>query len=205
MRAPTSWSLPAAPDRGKAKAGPDSLMASNHMPLRPGASSGRITSGIAGGIAGGLLFGALLLTSAVAQPDPDAPTVGASAVELLGTNSIAVLWLAHMAMSVFLGIVFAMIVTPESLRSSMLLGIVYGALLWLATYMIALRTLTGAAFAFDAAAAYALIGHLLYGAGLGLVYVAFHRLEVREAILSDKDRWRRWGRRERDYERGRPR
>lgn len=183
--------------------GPTSSMATNRMPLRPGLTVGRVTSGLAGGVAGGLLFGALLLTTAVMAPDPDEPSVGASAVEFLGTSSIVVLWLAHMTMSCILGVLFAVIVPPDSLRTGALLGIAYGAALWLVTYMVALRALTGAPFAFDAAAAYALIGHLLYGAGLGLVYVAFHRLEVREAILSESTRMQRWGRRERD--RGRTR
>lgn len=162
--------------------------------FRPAFSVGRISAGVAGGIAGGLLFGILLLTTAIFEPGPG---VGASAVELLGTNSVVVLWGAHMAMSIVLGVLFAILVPPDSLRTASLMGMLYATGLWLVTYMLVLRGLTDAPFAFDAAAAYALIGHLAYGLGLGLVYVAFHRMEVTEALSSDDERVRRWGRRER--------
>jgi hypothetical protein len=46
---------------------------------------------------------------------------------------------------------------------------------------------------FDAGAAFALIGHLVYGLGLGIVYVAFHNLEVREALDASSEKWRAWG------------
>lgn len=172
-------------------------------PIRPSLSMGRITSGIIGGLAGGLLFGTLLLTDAVmATPRFQDEALGASVAELLGTTSVVRIWAAHSVMSALFGAIFSMLIVPNSYRSNVLWALGYGVVLWLVADLFVLRTLTGEPFAFDAGAAVALIGHLLYGLGLGLVYVAFHDLEIREADRTESERWRRWGRREREETEG---
>lgn len=168
-------------------------------PIRPQATMGRLTSGLAAGLVGGLLFGVMLLSSAVAaEPDLEGRGLGANVARLIGSTNPGLIWAVHSVMSGVFGLVFSLFIVPNSFRSNILFGLLYGAALWAVGYLFVLRTLLGLPPAFDAAAAYTLIGHLLFGLGLGATYVAFHNLEIREALDAQSEKWRVWGRNERE-------
>lgn len=172
--------------------------------VRPGLTLGRLTSGLVAGAAGGLAFGALMLANFTINREVGRTGMVALTRQLLGSDSVAVLWAVHMAVSMLLGALFAAIVAPRSYRSSILFALSYGALAWLVGATVALRALVGAPIDLDAGAVFSLVGHLVYGLVLGAAYVAFHDLEVREALDSASPRWRAWGDHERDV-RDRPR
>lgn len=165
-------------------------------PLRPGASLGRLTSGLVAGAAGGLAFGVLMLANFTIHSQIGRTGMLQLVQQFLGTDSAATVWAVHMTTSILLGVLFSVLVVPQSYRSSILWALGYVLVAGFVGSQVALRTLTGHPVVFDAGAAFALIGHLAYGLVLGLVYVAFHNLEVREALDASSEKWRAWGSRE---------
>ena len=170
-------------------------------PLIPGLTLGRITSGIFAGLAGGMVFGLLMLTSFVAvSADITETGMGPLLTELLGQKQITIVWFVHMLASAAFGVIFSVFIAPHSYRSSIIWALGYATVLWALAAMWILRRLTGTPVLFDGAAAYSLIGHLLFGLTLGIVYVAFHELEVREALDAKTPKWHAWGEHEREID-----
>lgn len=168
-------------------------------PVRPAVTLGRVTSGIIGGLVGGLFFGALLLTGAVlADPGLEGQGLGANVASVLGTQGVVTIWAMHSVMSMAFGAIFSMFIVPNSYRSNILWALAYSVALWFFVSLLTLRALTGQPIALDAQAILALVGHLLYGLGLGVIYVAFHDLEIREALDTQSEKWRAWGRQEQE-------
>lgn len=167
-------------------------------PVIPALTLGRVTSGAFAGLIGGLFFGVLMLTDYVASGTLEDRGMLAPVSEVLGTTDAAVVWLVHALVSLAMGIVFSLAIAAHSYRSSLLWALGYGVLLWGVGGVYLLRTLTDQPIGFDSAAAFSLIGHLLYGLGLGLFYVGFHNLEIREALDAESEKWRAWGKRERE-------
>lgn len=165
-------------------------------PFRPGLSLGRFTSGLVAGAAGGLAFGVLMLANFTINAEIGRTGMLQLVTQFLGTDSAATVWAVHMTTSILLGLLFAALVVPQSYRSSILWALGYILIAGFVGSQLILRTLTGHPIVFDAGAAFALIGHLVYGLILGLVYVGFHNLEVREALDASSDKWRAWGDRE---------
>lgn len=164
---------------------------------RPRFGFGRLFSGAVAGATGGALFGLLLMTGFIADASEVSDGILVPAVaQVIGTSSVIAVWAAHVVLSVLLGALFGALVAPRSLRTSMLLGMAYGLLLWAVGAFWLLRTLTGAPLAFDAGAAITLLGHLLFGFTLGAAYVVFHRALVRESVDSPNARWHAWGERQ---------
>lgn len=166
-------------------------------PLRPGISLGRLTSGAVGGAAGGLAFGTLMLANFTINRQLGGTGMIPQLQDFLGTTSVAVTWSVHVATSVLLGVVFSLFIRPQSYRSSILWALGYSMVVGFVLSQVVLRWLAGVPFdPFDASAIFALVGHLVYGFTLGLVYVSFHNLEVREAMDASSEKWRAWGDRE---------
>jgi hypothetical protein len=166
-------------------------------PLRPGLSLGRVTSGLIGGAAGGLAFGTLMLANFTINRQLGGSGMIPQMQELLGTSSPALVWGVHMGTSVMLGLIFSFFIAPQSYRSSILWAVGYSLVVGFVLSQVILRQLTGTPFdPFDAGAVFAFVGHLVYGFVLGVVYVSFHNLEVREAMDASSDKWRAWGDRE---------
>ena len=165
-------------------------------PLRPGLSLGRLTSGLVAGAAGGLAFGVMMLANFTIHAQIGRTGMLQLVQDFLGTDSATMVWAVHMTTSILLGILFSLLIVPQSYRSSILWALGYILVAGFVGSQLILRTLTGNPIVFDAGAAFALIGHLVYGLVLGLVYVSFHNLEVREALDASSDKWRAWGNRE---------
>lgn len=168
-------------------------------PFRPGISLGRLSSGAAGGAVGGILFGVLMLANFTVNEQTGRTGMAELVRDTLGTQSVMAVWGVHMVTSVALGLVFSLFILPRSYRSSVLWALGYVMVAGFVGSQLILRWLAGAPIdPFDASAAFALVGHLVYGLGLGVVYVAFHELEITQALDAQAEKWRAWGRHERE-------
>lgn len=131
----------------------------------------RWVAGAIGGFAGGVLFGILLQMMGMM------PTIGM----LVGVESAVVGWLVHLVLSVAFGLVFAATMMQSSLdraarrvvpSTAMALG--YGVVLWIVAAGIVMPLWLGAVAGLAAPVPYltlpSLVGHLVYGIGLGVAY-----------------------------------
>lgn len=130
----------------------------------------RVVHGIAGGLAGGVVFGLLMQMMGMI------PMVA----QLVGSSSPAVGWIVHLAISSFIGATFALLFAElaRTLLSSALYGMGYGALWWVVGALILMPARLGMpVFELNTTAWQSLMGHLIYGLVLGVV---FNRLARRE-------------------------
>ncbi len=132
----------------------------------------RLRAGVAGGLAGGLVFGALMHTMGMM------PMVAM----LIGSQSIAVGWIVHLAISVFVGGTFALVTAGKTLSrgGSALAGTGYGALWWVLGPLLIMPARLGMKLlAVSSMTMQSLAGHLMYGLVLGLVFAAVGRRPAR--------------------------
>jgi hypothetical protein len=169
-------------------------------PVRPGISLGRVTSGAVAGAVGGMAFGVIMLANFTINEQTGRTGMVELVEAFLGTENVLVVWAVHMFTSIALGIAFSLFILPQSYRSSILWSLGFIMVAGFLGSQIVLRVLlVGEPLdPFDAGAIFALVGHLVYGLFLGIVYVAFHHLEIREALDAQSEKWRAWGQRERD-------
>ncbi|MEW2382611.1 hypothetical protein AB0873_11075 [Micromonospora sp. NPDC047707] len=125
----------------------------------------RLVAGISGGLAGGIVFGILMQTWGMM------PMVAM----LVDSESITVGWLVHLANSALFGAIFAALfgrwaATPATSAG---LGLLYGALWWVLGALLIMPAWLGMnemIFQVNADAWRSLLGHLIYGLLLGVVY-----------------------------------
>ena len=130
----------------------------------------RAVYGIVGGLVGGIVFGVLMqmmdMIGMVAQ--------------LVGSSSTAVGWLVHLGISAFAGAVFAVLLgslAPTVLPASVT-GMAYGVVWWVVgALLIEPAQLGMPVFELNATAWQSLMGHLLFGLVLGVVFSLFVRRE----------------------------
>ncbi|GAA1210315.1 hypothetical protein [Rhodoglobus aureus] len=125
----------------------------------------RVVAGVIGGVAGGIVFGMLMAMMGTL------PTLAM----MVGSQSPIVGFLVHMMISIVFGIGLTVLFGSRLLTGyirGLVVGMVYGAIWWvLGPLMIMPMMLGGALFAINAGALLSLMGHLIYGAILGLVAV----------------------------------
>jgi hypothetical protein len=123
----------------------------------------RIAAGVAGGLAGGVVFGMLMQMMGML------PMVAM----LVASTSVAVGWAVHLAISAFIGTTFGLLFGGKANRvgASVVLGMGYGALWWVLGPLVLMPARLGMdLFMVNAMALQSLMGHLLYGLVLGLVF-----------------------------------
>jgi len=123
----------------------------------------RALYGVVGGLAGGVVFGLLMQMMDM---------IGMVA-ELVGASSVAVGWIVHLAISSFIGASFAILFgsLTKTLLPAALFGMAYGAAWWTLGALLLMPARLGMpAFELNATAWQSLMGHLLYGLVLGLVF-----------------------------------
>lgn len=152
-----------------------------------------LLGGIVGGAVGALLFGGVLWAV-----DPDIITETVPAIYGLDPGAIG--WVLHLAHGSVLGIIFGFVVTREFVLGTLaadvetgfiaamglgtrlaLAGVVYGLVLWTALPLIGQTVWTAGGMGspgFPYAAAESLIGHVAYGALLGLLFSLFVDVET---------------------------
>ena len=145
--------------------------------VTPGQAVG---TGVAAGLVGGLGFGIVMQVRGML------PLVA----NLVGGSAPGLGWLVHLAISIFVGVTFALLGVAfaiifagraTNLVSSALLGLAYGAFWWVLGGLLIMPTWLGMkAFTINAMAWASLVGHLIYGLLLGAVYgVVTNRLARR--------------------------
>jgi len=123
----------------------------------------RVVAGVAGGLVGGVAFGVLM------QMLDMMPMVAM----LVGSESIAVGWLVHLAISAFIGATYALLFTrwATGLATAAAIGLGYGLVWWVLGALILMPAKLGMdLFMFNTMAWQSLMGHLIYGLLLGVVY-----------------------------------
>ncbi len=123
----------------------------------------RLIAGVAGGLAGGVVFGVLMQTMGML------PMVAM----LVGSESVAVGWLVHLAISAFIGCTYAVIFAKwaDRLGTGAVLGIGYGVVWWILGPLLIMPAVMGmGVFMVNAMTLQSLLGHLLFGLVLGLGY-----------------------------------
>lgn len=123
----------------------------------------RVGYGVLGGIAGGIVFGLLMqmmdMIGMVAQ--------------LVGSSSAAVGWVVHLAISAFIGASFAVLLgsLSRALVPAALFGMAYGVVWWVLGALLIMPTQLGMpVLEINSTAWQSLMGHLLYGLVLGIVF-----------------------------------
>lgn len=118
--------------------------------------------GVGGGLAGGLAFGLLMQMMGMM------PMVAM----LVGSDSTAVGWLLHLAISAFIGATFGVLLGRRvtSIPRGLGLGVGYGILWWVLGALIIMPASLGMPiFAIGGMSLQSLMGHMLFGAVLGAV------------------------------------
>jgi len=132
---------------------------------RPRADTGnKVVGGVVGGIAGGIVFGLLMAWMGMM------PMIASMA----GSNSPAVGWLIHLAISIFIGVTFALIFGERSATygAGLLWGAIYGAIWWVLGPLLIMSALLGMPlFMINSTTLMSLLGHIIYGLLLGLGFV----------------------------------
>lgn len=123
----------------------------------------RVGYGIIGGLAGGVVFGLLMqmmdMIGMVAQ--------------LVGSSSAAVGWIVHLAISTFIGATFAVLLgsLAKALLPAALIGMGYGVVWWVLGALLIMPAQLGmSVFELNTTAWQSLMGHLLFGLVLGIVF-----------------------------------
>jgi uncharacterized membrane protein YagU involved in acid resistance len=131
-----------------------------------------IGMGVAGGVAGGLLF-TIIMAGSGALP---------AVASLVGARSSLVGLLVHLVISIIVGVTYGLLFQAQtrSYGAGLAWGLLYGLFWWalgaLTLFPLLLRRAPDWSLGVIAGAYPSLVGHLLYGAGLGLF---FHYLAAR--------------------------
>lgn len=123
----------------------------------------RLVAGIAGGLAGGVMFGILMQMMGMI------PMVAM----LVGSKAVVVGWLVHLAISAFIGATYALLFARwgSGLLPAALIGMGYGVVWWVLGALLIMPAKLGMpTFMFNTTAWQSLMGHLIYGLVLGIVY-----------------------------------
>ena len=144
----------------------------------------QIKYGIYGGLAGGLVFGAMMGMMGML------PMVG----KLVGQPSAGIGFIVHMVNSAIIGVGFALVLgrLVTSVGSGLRYGLLYGGAWWFLGPLTLMPLLLGMGLGVNwnlTAAANmlpSLIGHLIYGAILGLGYAVLPRVANCQTACSPK-------------------
>lgn len=124
-----------------------------------------VAHGVAGGLGGGLVFGVLMQVMGMM------PMVAM----LVGSESLAVGWVVHLAISAFIGASFAVLLGERvnTMLSGLGLGVAWGLVWWVLGALIAMPArLEMPLFNINTMSLQSLMGHVLFGAVLGLIVAA---------------------------------
>jgi uncharacterized membrane protein YagU involved in acid resistance len=129
--------------------------------------SSRLIAGVAGGLVGGVMFGILM------QMIDMMPMVA----QLVNSDSIAVGWLVHLFNSALFGAIYAVVFTHwiNTWAEAIGIGLIYGVIWWALGALLIMPAWLGMndmIFQVGMTQWQSLMGHLIYGLLLGIVYAA---------------------------------
>jgi uncharacterized membrane protein YagU involved in acid resistance len=131
----------------------------------------RAVYGVVGGLAGGVLFGILMQMMGMIE----------MVAQLVGSGSVAVGWIVHLAISAFIGASFAILLgsLARTLVAAALLGMAYGVVWWVLGALLIMPAQLGMpVFELNTPAWQSLMGHVLFGLVLGLVFSVLARRDA---------------------------
>jgi hypothetical protein len=137
-----------------------------------------ISTGIVAGLIGGVVFG--IMMSMMSAPTPDGGSMNMMAMVGMVIKAPTALagWLYHLFNSAVIGAVFGAVLGGRlgAMSTGLLWGAMYGFIWWILGALILMPVLLGMpAFAplsmMPAVAMGSLVGHLIFGAVLGVAYV----------------------------------
>lgn len=143
-------------------------MSATRTTSRPATGVAPAGQGVAGGLAGGVVFG-LVMTVTGMMP---------MVAMLVGSESPAVGWLVHLAISAVLGAAFGLLLAGRvrTPARGAALGLGYGALWWVLGPLLLMPAAMGMPLlVVGPGAVTSLAGHLAFGLVLGLVVAALRR------------------------------
>ncbi|MGE3194546.1 MAG: hypothetical protein AB7K08_13890 [Microbacteriaceae bacterium] len=125
----------------------------------------RALAGVIGGVAGGIMFGILMAMMGML------PVIAS----MVGSTSPVVGFIIHIGMSIMIGLGLTVLFGNLLLTSyprGLVVGMGYGAVWWVLGPLMVMPMMFGMPlFAIDTTALFSLMGHLIYGAILGIVAV----------------------------------
>lgn len=132
--------------------------------------AGRLGCGIVGGLAGGVVFGILMQATGAIK----------MVAQLVGSESVVMGWLVHLFNSALFGAIFALLFSRWAGRlvPVTLLGLAYGLVWWVIGALLIMPAWLGMnemIFQLTTTAWQSLVGHLLYGLLLGVVFALLSR------------------------------
>jgi uncharacterized membrane protein YagU involved in acid resistance len=121
----------------------------------------RVVSGAAGGLAGGIVFGLMM----------DADGMMPMIAMLVGSESAGLGWLLHIGISLFIGATFGLLVGRWLARPvTIVAGIAWGAVWWVLGALLLMPARLGMpVLEINDVTTRSLVGHLVFGAILGVV------------------------------------
>lgn len=137
----------------------------------------RIGRGAVAGLAGGILFGAMMHMMGMIS------MVGG----LVGQQSVAVGWVVHLVNSAVIGAIYGATLgqASQSAPRAAAYGLGYGAAWWVLGPLLIMPLWMGMpVFKVGPMETMSLVGHLMYGLTLGLVFLALVRQPARRSSLT---------------------
>ena len=127
----------------------------------------RVLGGVAGGLAGGIVFGMMAMMAMMGM----LPTIAS----MVGSSSAVVGFGVHLMISVLIGLGLTVLFGNRLLtgyRRGALVGVVHGAIWWVLGPLMIMPAMMGMPLvALNPTAVLSLMGHMVFGAILGLVAV----------------------------------
>jgi uncharacterized membrane protein YagU involved in acid resistance len=123
----------------------------------------RLLGGVVGGLAGGVLFGVLMHTTGMLE----------MVAGLVGQEATGVGWIVHLGISVLFGLGYALTLgaASRSWGHAVGFGAGYGVIWWVLGALLIMPAWMGMpVFQIGEMQLQSLVGHVLYGLTLGLVY-----------------------------------
>ncbi|MBG6215391.1 putative membrane protein YagU involved in acid resistance [Cryobacterium sp. CAN_C3] len=142
-----------------------SQTAAQHSTALPSTFDRRILAGVLGGLAGGVVFGMLMAMMGLLT----------TIASMVGSTSAWVGFAMHLMLSVLIGLGLTILFGNRLLTGygrGTLVGMAYGAIWWVLGPLVMMPLMLGMpVFSMDITSVLSLMGHLIYGAILGLTAV----------------------------------
>lgn len=144
----------------------------------------RIGAGILAGLAAGVVFGIMMTMMTAPTPDGGRMPMMAMVAQVVGSDSLAVGWVYHLFNSALIGAIFGWLLGRggRGYGGALAKGVGYGILWWILGAQILMPLFLGmepfAALSMAPmrpVAVMSLVGHVIYGGILGLVYAGLRR------------------------------
>jgi hypothetical protein len=146
----------------------------------------RIGAGIVAGLIAGVVFGAMMTMMTAPTPDGGRMPMMAMVAQVVRSDSLVVGWIYHLFNSAVIGLIFGWFLGRGAVgyAGGLAKGIGYGVFWWIVGAQILMPLFLGMPpFAsirmppMRSVALGSLVGHVIYGGILGLVYAALHRVD----------------------------